>query len=90
MMNYDEFKNLLRKGIAKGIINPDQASRLVLLINPDCKCEELGYVRCYCDDRCSFCNSEGVTIHPYSVQQFGEPVCVPCFNTTMRADPTND
>jgi hypothetical protein len=56
----------------------------------DCKCFELDYVRCYCDDACSFCGKWGTWIAPYSVQQFGEPVCVACFNRSMRKDPTND
>ena len=38
---------------------------------------------------CSFCGEQG-TIHPDSQQQFGEPVCVPCFNRSFTSDPTND
>lgn len=55
-----------------------------------CQCEALNYVRCYCDDVCSFCGKWNTVIHPLAVQQFGEPVCVACFNQSMRRDPTND
>lgn len=38
---------------------------------------------------CAYC-AEVRSIHPASVTQVGEPLCVPCFNTCVTADPTND
>lgn len=40
--------------------------------------------------QCQFCGSFTMPIHEDSMAQYGEPVCVLCFNTSFAKDPTND
>lgn len=72
--------------IGDGIISEDQARAIIKAVTTSR--DDFG------NDgplvQCSFCGSIDREIHPLAEQHFGEPLCVPCFNETMREDPTND